>query len=425
MRRLRGVKALIHDAVDRTVDLVGEGHEATARSVLRAASLVPPAEAPVRQVDRLRRVITTGVLDSIKGVNRVVAVVTDAGLDAVVPQAIGREALVPLRSDVMGTAAWLADAAIGATNGVVGDHLDTQGNGLDLGFSLRGRDAWIEPDGQGIPADASGRIVVLVHGLATTEWSWCLDAERLLGDPAANFGTLLQAQLGYTPVYGRYNTGRHISENGRALAARLEQLVEHWPVPVEELVLIGHSMGGLVVRSACHIAHEARRDWVGRVARVITLASPHQGAPLEKFGNVATAVLAAVDHPGTIIPARIINARSAGIKDLRHGYIQDAEWRGRDPDAVAVDHRQGVELPPHIAWSFISATLAASPGHPVSAALGDLLVRVESASGPVDTPAKVSTHHVGGMAHATVQVHPQVYELVAGILTPERVDAPA
>lgn len=412
MRRARGTKSLVHDAVDQTVDLVELGHTSTARVVVRILSLFPPFVRPVRAIDGVRKVLTEGVLASVKFTNRVVEQVTDFGLDRVLPDGPGAEPPMPLRSDGIGSMAWMVDAAVGVVNGVVGDHLSFRVNGLDLGMALRGDDGWIEPDGTGIPSNAGPKIVVLVHGLATTEWSWCLRSRRALGDPAANFGTLLQRDLGHTPVFVRYNTGRHISENGRALSQRLEALVASWPVPVEEIVLIGHSMGGLVSRSACHIGHEEEARWVRLVEGVVTLASPLRGARLERFGHTLATTLASVDLPGTTIPARIINARSAGIKDLRYGYVQDREWTGRDPDVVGDDGRTSVPLPPHIAWCFISATLGATPGHPLSVVLGDLLVEVESASGPADPPQRVITHHVGGVNHVGIQVDPTVYVLV-------------
>lgn len=421
MRRARGLKTLVHDAVDRTVDLVELGHETTASGVMWALSQAGPLAEPARQVNTLRRWITGAVLGTIKGVNHAVQQVTDAGLDAL-PDAGGEEELMALRSDLVGSAAWLLDASVGAANGVVGDHLARQANGLDLGMRLRSLDRWIALDGRGVPADASARIVLLVHGLATTEWSWCMGAERLLGDPAANFGTMLQADLGYTPVYARYNTGRHISENGRALSERLDALIAAWPVPVEELLLVGHSMGGLVLRSALQVGHTEGRSWVERVRRVVTLGSPLQGAPLEKFGNIAASILSAVPHPGTLIPAQIINGRSAGIKDLRHGFIHDEEWMDADPDAWSGERRLDATLPPDLSWCFISGTLAESPGHPLSHVLGDLLVRVESASGPVDAPAVSTIHHVGGLHHTALQVHPAVYALVRGFAASERQD---
>jgi pimeloyl-ACP methyl ester carboxylesterase len=411
MRRVRAAQSLVHDAVDGTVELVREGHESTARSVMRVLGQIPPVAGPARQVDRVRRAITAGILDTVKGVNHVVADVSDAAFDALSPAPGAVEPPVAMRSDIVSTPALLADAVVGAVNGVVGDHLAARENGLDLGMALRTLDAWIGPDGTGIPAHATERIALFVHGVATTEWSWCLDAERHLGDPAANFGTRLQAELGYTPVFARYNSGRHISDNGRALSARLGDLVAAWPVPVEEVLLIGHSMGGLVLRSACAVAHAGGAAWPANVRRVITLSSPMQGAPLEKFGNVAAAMLGAVDLPATAIGSRLIRARSAGIKDLRHGYVQDAEWRGHDPDGLE-DHRREAPVPPHIAWCFVCATLADSPAHPVSRALGDALVRVESATGPANPPAVAHTRHVGGVHHAAVQVHPKVYEVI-------------
>ena len=60
---------------------------------------------------------------------------------------------------------------------------------------------------------------------------------------------IFDAVDGVTPVYLRYNPGRHISENGRDLAHRLQALVDAWPVPVEAISILAHSMGGLVSRS--------------------------------------------------------------------------------------------------------------------------------------------------------------------------------
>jgi pimeloyl-ACP methyl ester carboxylesterase len=417
MRRLKGTKTLVHRAIDATVDLVGQGHESTARTVVRAASLVEPLALPVRRADSVRRLLTFGVLGSVKAVNRVVELVSDVAIDVVGPLYVEQEPPVPLRSDTVADPALVADAAMGVVNGFVGDHLATEGNPLDLGLALRSLTHWIEPSGMGIPEAPTGRIVVLVHGLAATEWSWCFDAERHLGAPDLNFGTLLARDLGFTPIYVRYNTGRHISQNGRALAAALDALVASWPVPVEELVLVGHSMGGLVSRSACHVAGVEQQAWIRKVQRVVTLGSPMQGAPLERMANLAGAVLGHIDLPGTLISAEILKARSAGIKDLRHGYVQDREWEGRDPDRIEGQSLR-LELPDHLAWCFIAGTVTKSASNPVSAVMGDLLVQVRSAQGPVHPPAIAERHHVGGLHHAAIQVHPEVYRIVREFLTP-------
>ncbi|MCC7535357.1 MAG: alpha/beta hydrolase [Deltaproteobacteria bacterium] len=407
MRRWRGLKALVHDAIDATTALVAEGHDSAARSVLRVTDHVPAVAAPAREIDDVRRLSTDGVLGTVRALNRAVAVVTDAGLDVTEQiqrrSASRREAplgarLVPMRSDRTRSWEWVGDAALGAVNGVIGDRLHARGNGLDLGMTLRIGDAYAEPVASSA-AVADAKLAVFVHGLATTEWSWCLDAETRLGDPGANFGTMLARDLGYTPVFVRYNTGRPIADNGRALDDALDGFVSRCPSPIEEILLVGHSLGGLVLRSACHSATEKERPWVRRVRHVFCLGSPHRGAPLEKIGFALTRMLASVDLPGTLVPARILERRSAGIRDLRHGLD------GGDLDDVP--------LLAHASYHFVHATVTEDVAHPVGTVVGDLLVRTASASGPrAGSVAAVTTTHLGGVLHHQLQSHPAVYELI-------------
>ncbi len=434
MRRWRGLKALVHDIVDRTTELVGEGHESTARSVMRVTDQVPPIAAPARAVNEVRRVSTEGVLASIRVVNRAVEKVSDLGLDLAETALRARdgearedapgEEGVAMRSDAIKSAAWVGDAALGLVNAAVGDRLSSRKNGLDLGLTLRVGDRHVDPaDREALARAAQGRparVAIFVHGLATTEWSWCLEAEAYHGDAAASFGTLLQRDLGYEPVFVRYNTGRRVSKNGRALSRALDALLASWPVPIEEVVLIGHSMGGLVVRSACHYGSESKSEWIARVRRVFCLGSPHGGAPLEKVGNVLTAVLGAVDLPGTLVPARILEMRSAGIKDLRHGSLVDEDWLGRDPDALRSPEQREVPLLPDAAYYFVSATVTEDPDHPLGKLIGDLLVRVPSSAGHTvrGQEVPIETARFGGVMHHQLQNHPDVYEIIRRACAP-------
>ena len=458
--RLRGWKALIHDAVSATTKLVGEGHDSTGRVTVRFVSLVPGLVGPVRVVNQSRKLATDGILATVRGVNRAVEVVTDMGLDFAGADAEGPPE-VTMRSDAMGTAAWVEDALLGAVNGVIGDHLHRRSSALALGMSLRGA-----PGGP-TRTQVGRRVAIWIHGLATTEWSWCLDAERLLGDPAANFGTLLERDLGFTPLYVRYNTGRHVSENGQALAAMLTELVSQAP-EIEEIVLIGHSMGGLVARSATHVSDvsaggdvshvgdvsagaghsgEAKgsttisvslsadvsgdadvsgvgdvsgngSSWRSRLTWVICLGTPHQGAPLERFGHGLTRALQAIDLPATRIPAAILRARSEGIKDLGHGDVHASAWQGRDIDAAreAPDGTGEAALLDGVSYAFIAGAVTADPSHPVGAAMGDLLVQVHSAEGPRVLGVSPVTQRIGGVMHQAIQVDPRVYQVVKGVL---------
>lgn len=409
MGRWRGLRALVHDTVHLVTDLVEEGHESTARTTVRFASLAPPLSEPVRAVDRVRRAVTRGVLGVTRAANRVVQSATDAALD-LVPDASPPEVPVPLRSDVVGAPGWVADALLGGVNGVVGDHLARSRNGLDLGLSLRLGDDPVAKEAA-LRGGVSGRVAVFVHGLATTEWSWSYNAERWLGDPDVHFGTLLARDLGFTPVFVRYNTGRHVSENGRDLAEALEALIVAWPQPVEDLVLVGHSMGGLVSRSACLAAEQAGSGWIRTLHRVVCLGTPHLGAPLERFGHGVAAVLGSIDLPGTRIVAALIQGRSDGIKDLRHGHVSEGAWRGRDLDALAGQGVEDVPLVQGVDYLFVAGSLTRDPAHPLSVLAGDLLVPVRSAAGTgVVGDARARRVLVPGVRHHELQVHPQVYQ---------------
>jgi pimeloyl-ACP methyl ester carboxylesterase len=430
--RWRGWKSLVHDAVERVTDLVDEGNESTSRTVMRVIDVAAPSLGPpARAIDGLRRLGTRGVLGTVRAVNRAVEVITDVGIDAAAHSARfqggdrGADVVpVSMRSDATRTLAWASDAALGLVNGAIGDHLHARGNGLDLGMSFRHAHRYLPLDPVGLRdalGDAGPKIVVFVHGLATTEWSWCLESEAYHGDAGASFGSLLASELGYTPIWARYNTGRHVSENGRLLADHLEALVRGYPRDVEELVLVGHSMGGLVVRSACHDATERALEWPTRVRRVFCLGAPHHGAPLERFGHLAARVLGAIDTPGTRIPARLIEARSAGVKDLGHGLLIDDDWLSHDPDALREVSAREIPLLDHATYHFLSATVTTDPAHPMGKLIGDLLVLVPSAHGELvkHRVFPIETRTFGGVLHHQLQNHPAVYAQIRSALSGE------
>ena len=402
-RRLRALSALLHDTVDFVVDLVEAGHASSARHAMRVLTAVPALAGPARLAEEVRVAATALSLGSVRTVNRAAQALTELGIDAATGLGLLREGApvepIALRSDIMGSRAWLSDAALGALNGAVGDRLHQSGSALDLGFSLRSGDTHFPVKSSEPPPFSwpGPRVAVFVHGVSTTEWSWSWSAESFHGDPAACFGVLLERDVGLRPLYARYNSGRKIAENGRLLAIGLEKLFDQAPEGVEELVLVGHSMGGLVARSACAFAAKAGHGWLARVRRVFCITSPHQGAPLEKLGHAVTAMLGSIDAPGTLIPAAILARRSAGIRDLREGDIGDEA-----PVLPGVPHY------------FVSATITKDASHPAGWLLGDLLVRTVSASGPegIELRVPVETAAVGGLLHQEVQNHPAVYALL-------------
>lgn len=185
-------------------------------------------------------------------------------------------------------------------------------------------------------------------------------------------------------------------------------------MPVEEVALVGHSMGGLVARSAAHYAREHDEPWIAQLRHVACIGSPHLGAPLEKAVNLLTAALKKLDAAGAQVPAEILDSRSAGVKDLRYGYTVDEEWAGRDPDEVFADARRNVPLVDGVGYYFLAATISRDPEHPFGQLLGDLMVRLPSASGETPERARRIPFSSGavfsGMNHVHIANHPDVYE---------------
>jgi pimeloyl-ACP methyl ester carboxylesterase len=238
---------------------------------------------------------------------------------------------------------------------------------------------------------------------------------------------MLRRDHGYTPLYIRYNSGLHISDNGRRLSGLLDRVVGEWPIEVEEIALIGHSMGGLVARSACHYGEAEGGSWTQLVRHVFCLGTPHLGAPLEKTANVAGWALGRL--PETRPLAALVNGRSAGIKDLRFGSCVEEEWCECDPDELLRDRCREVPFLHHAAYYFIGATVTSTPEHPLGYMVGDLLVRFPSSAGNGRRrriPFEVDNgRHLGGLNHFQLLSHPAVYAELRRWLTgtPASVDA--
>ena len=299
------------------------------------------------------------------------------------------------------------EAFVSVLNGLFGDHLADSGNPLAIPMVLRVGGVPFDLDRLSMVAPnppRSGRLLVLAHGLCMNDLQWARNG--------TDHGQVLAHALGFTPLYLHYNSGRHVSQNGRDFALLLERLVTHWPVPVEELVIVGHSMGGLVARSACHLAAGAGHGWLARLKQLVFLGTPHHGAPLERGGRWIDVLLAVSPYAAPF--ARLGKARSAGITDLRFGNLQDADWAGRDRHSQQHDDRHPTPLPAGGATYVVAATLAENPGRVHRAVIGDGLVPLDSALGEhrdaalaLQVPA-ANRHIVAECGHLDLLCHPKV-----------------
>lgn len=376
------------------VDRVQELHEAVAGRSFAAN----PAAGLVRTAhDGVARVVYGGVRGGLRAA---------AGLlGAAAERHPATRGARPLSESARGR------VALGAVNGWIGDRLDAEGSALAVRHAVRheGRDVPCSPEALAAAfPDATAHVVVFLHGLMESEEAWRLGADR-----HPTYGERL-AEHGWTPVYLRCNSGLHVSDNGARVAGLLEDLVEGWPLPVRRLALVGHSMGGLIARSACHQAAEDGRAWPRLVRHVVTLGTPHTGAPLERVTARGAALLDRLPEGRPI--AAILRSRSVGIKDLRHGALLEDDWRDLDLDEFLDDRCSEVPLPENVRHHVVAATLTADPRHPLSRVLGDLLVQDSSAHGrsrtrsiPFDAD---DVRHLGGLTHFALLNHPGVHQLL-------------
>ena len=369
---------------------IGGVHDAIARRVFE--SLGPNARPARLAHDAIAR----GVYASLRGAATMTGHVADRALSR---RAAGDGR--PISADPRGS------LALAVLNGLYGDALEREGSDLQEPMALRLRGRVVAPGREALATAfprATPRLVVFLHGLMETEHAW-----RLGG--GASYGARLARELACTPLDVRYNSGRHISHNGRSLAELLEQVTAAWPVEVEEIALVGHSMGGLVARSACRHGSEAGQEWTGRVRHVVSLGTPHMGAPLAQGVHYVAHALHAV--PETRPFGRFLRRRSAGIRDLRQGSLVDRDWEGCDPDALRAAACAEVPLLEGATHCFVTATLTRDERHPVGRLLGDALVLSASASGRSRTrrlpfSAEYGVH-VGGAHHLALLNHPEVY----------------
>ena len=353
---LRGLGRLASDATVGLTDLVEALHHTIGQT---------PGVLGTAPAGRTKG-ITGFVYRSVRGVTRAVGSSVDSLL-GVLPPLIAEKRSSQER-----------EAIVAALNGVLGDYLVASGNPLAIAMRLRASGIPLVVDRAqlrtAIPQPGRN-VVVLLHGLCMNDLQWKREEH--------DHGAALALDLGYTPLYLHYNTGLRIAANGREFADLMAVLMNEWPHPIERLAIVGHSMGGLVARSAIHYAALAGHAWPQRLDDLVFLGTPHCGAPLERAGARTDFLLGI--SPYTAPFARLGRIRSAGIKDLANGNLRDDTGKGRlgaGPQA-----NDSVPLPEGVRCFAIAASRQqqASTG---TRARGDGLVPVASALGLHRDPSR-------------------------------------
>lgn len=301
------------------------------------------------------------------------------------------------------------EAAVSRLNGLLGDHLVSENNALAIKMSLRKNGVtWDEQELIDAIVKAKGRVVIMVHGLTLGDIHWSRKEH--------DHGMSLYEDLGMLPLYLNYNSGLHISENGQNFSALLESLVDSSPIPLS-MHIIGHSMGGLVSRSACHYGKEGSNKWVQSLQKMVFLGTPHNGSLLEKSGSWLSTLLEKNDLGKTI--SNLGKIRSRAVTDMRFGYLLEEDWKEQDRfDFASNNNKTPVPLPEKVECYAIAATTNKKSALVADQIVGDGLVTINSAFGRhheekwhLNFPE--SNQWIGrNMSHMDLLNHPDVYDVL-------------
>jgi pimeloyl-ACP methyl ester carboxylesterase len=266
-------------------------------------------------------------------------------------------------------------------NGVIGDYLEEKENPLKITMQFRYQAKAFSIDKKIIKqtySKVNGKIILMVHGSCMSDIQWTHKNH--------NHGKVVAEDLQKTIIYLNYNSGKHVSTNGKELSLQLEKLVTQWPVPITELAVIAHSMGGLVTRSAIYYGEQHKNNWTKLLKKVVFLGTPHHGSHVERTGNYLDIILAATPYLKPF--ARLAKIRSAGVTDLRYGNLVDEDWLDKDRFELKKDKRQHISLSKNINFYSIAAVTSKETASLSKQIFGDTLVNVKSALGQHKNPDK-------------------------------------
>lgn len=365
---LRAAAQLATQATLGVVNLTEGVHQSVLRTVGGRRGATPGRAAG----------LTGLVYRSVRGVTGLVGNTLDAVLAGFMP-------LLSRTSDVQAADSHPRSLALAVLNGVIGDHLAAHDNPFALPMTLRLNGQNWQPEHSAELGDQpSAHVVLTIHGLCMNDTQW--------QSKGVNHGAHLASKLGAQHLSLRYNTGLHISDNGEHLAQLLERLVASWPVPLTRLTIIAHSMGGLVARSAHAAGVAAGHTWPERLKTLVCLGTPHHGAPLERAGAWVDTLLQLTPYSAPF--ARLGQLRSAGITDLRHGWVLPRDWQAQSSKGAwtraahhHADRRTPLPLPAGVDCYTIAATLAPQSSLLAERLTGDGLVPLNSALGKHDNPS--------------------------------------
>jgi len=382
---IKGINRLVTDSVSGVTDIVSSMYKTIDHS---SGLFGATTSGPIGQ-------ITNIVYQSIHNVNHAVRDCIDSIIDQ----------LEPMFDDIQSFQE--REIVLSVLNGILGDYLSDHNNPLAIPMTIQEyKPPPLALDNFHLP-DFNGKLLILVHGLCMNYQQWLFNEH--------DHGAAMAGDFGYTPLYLNYNSGRHISTNGHLFSDLLEKVIAN--LKIKDFVIVAHSMGGLVTRSAYHYGQKSGHAWPKKLNKIFFLGTPHHGAPLEQGGNWINVILEQFSYAAPF--ARLAKIRSAGITDLRYGTILDEDWNASDRFDNIEDERHPVPLPKNVKSYAIAGTLADVSGNIKDKIIGDGLVPTDSALGQHANPDHClsfpeSSKWIGyGLNHWDLLYQPKVYKKIS------------
>ena len=263
-------------------------------------------------------------------------------------------------------------------NGLHGHTMSEKGHKalINMSFRYQSRDISIEKLKEFYDfSKYNGTVIIFIHGLMNDESIW----KSKPGNRKKWLGSAIEDEMKANALYVRYNTGRHISENGRQLSSLLQHFIEVHQ-SINQLNIVCHSMGGLVSRSACYYSGIHNQSWTGILKKVFLIGVPNEGSYLARVAYMTQYFFRKIDPSENDSVAKFFDVRSNGIKDLSFGYLVDEDWQNSKDGNVKNIQQTKVYPLPHVYYYLIAASVTEeNEKNRIFTFFGDGLVEKKSA----------------------------------------------
>jgi hypothetical protein len=310
-------------------------------------------------------------------------------------------------------------------NGMIGEYLEKENNPLaiQMGFFHQSQKLSLDCQlAQQLDCPLSNKVVIFVHGLTNLETVWDYPAEGSSNASIVNhyidvcfspvnktspenYGKKLQEEFGFTPFYLRYNTGLSLEKNGRNFSAQLSKLFKNYPIKIDDLMLIGFSMGGGLLSHAQYSAQKNNQAWLKVLSKCMYLGDSSENSLLANILQLSGDFLR---HT----PIRYINFLADWF-DYRSKRLQTNENKENDFDLKRRRSREFALFVESSRHYFVNGNLTRKGQNIYNRSIEDLNPKQKNSDSSRATPPRSQSVHLEGISPIRLAHSNRVYSLIS------------